>query len=175
MAVARKLFRGQKQWTPGMPILAMTMRESRDPEKCTEHELEEIAWALRQVEIDRRSKTAKDRLFNLLLSYQDTRTLSPYVSFASTKSVALNFALEDDTPGYVIEINDCGLGDTLDFNSVRRKYDLWADQKPWLNEIGVPRAVTPELIRRVSLVKYDDLHRVTEEVIYGGSTTGRPV
>ncbi|GAA2767608.1 hypothetical protein GCM10010103_66500 [Streptomyces paradoxus] len=158
-----------------MQILAHTMRESRDPEKCTDHALEEVAWALRQVEIDRRSKTARDRLFNLLLSYQDTRTLSPYVSFASTKNVALNFALEDDTPGFVIEIHDCGLGGTLDFNSVRREYDLWADQKPWLNEIGVPRGVAPELVRRVSRVEYDDLYRVTEEVIYDGSTTGRPV
>jgi hypothetical protein len=102
---------------------------------------------------------ARKQLEDQLLYAQLSAYQNPYVSCSRQWSVALGFALKDDTPGYVLTISgDDSIG--LDFPGVRNRFGLFADSQDYLQEYGIPRSVRPPF-------KVDDVY------LYGARAASR--
>jgi hypothetical protein len=137
------IYRGQKEWYDGMNITASSLRRSSgapDPESWTEQLLGIIDNLLNSAaagNVQARKQLEDQLLYAQLSAYQN-----PYVSCSRQWSVALGFALKDDTPGYVLTITgDDSAG--LDFRDVRDRFRLFADSQDYLQEYGIPRQVGP--------------------------------
>jgi hypothetical protein len=90
---------------------------------------------------DRGDKNARAALENRLLFMQNSRYENPYVSCSHRWSVAQGFALERDTPGYILVIDGDGKGG-LDYEAVRQRHNLFGDSLDYLAEFGIPKEIT---------------------------------
>ncbi|CCK24443.1 hypothetical protein BN159_0064 [Streptomyces davaonensis JCM 4913] len=122
-----------------MQITAPSLRSGYfdDPTAWTEMQIDLFTRLLRAS--DRGDKKAQGHLEDQLLHIQSAKHANPFVSCSHRWSIALSFALFNDTPGYVLTI--VGRGPGFDIAAVRERHGLFGDAVDHLVEFGVPRAL----------------------------------
>jgi hypothetical protein len=147
-----QLYRGQKSWSDAMAILAPSLRNNfgQDPTVLTDQLLLLIDGLVSRTEAG--DAQARSYLENKLLYLQQSKYENPYVSCSHEWSVAQSFALQKNTPGYVLTISG-DPSEGLDFESLRSCHGLFGDSMTYLSEFGIPRRLKPPFtVDRVDLV-----------------------
>lgn len=148
------IYRGQKIWHPGMELTATSIRKSygvANPAQWTDGLIQIVSGLVLGV-LSGAPGTAKTLEWQLLFS-QQAGFQNPFVSCSYSRAVALSFALEDDTPGYLLTIaGDWHAG--FDFEHIRQRFGLFGDAMTHLKEFGLPRLLTNDF-RLIEVEKLD--------------------
>ncbi|MCX5097625.1 hypothetical protein OOK36_55315 [Streptomyces sp. NBC_00365] len=158
-----RVYRGQKEWDPGMEITAPSLRHDfgHDAVVMTDQLLLLTSGLVSRA--DSGDEQARSALENRLLHMQNSRYENPYVSCSHHRFIAQSFALALDTPGFVLTIEG-GQDDGLDYERVRQRHGMFGDAVGHLSEFGIPKAVRGGFV--VTRVEYIKVTTHPGEVVY---------
>lgn len=143
-------YRGQKEWHEGMLLQASSLRRVRgtDPVVWTNALLAQISELVRAARLG--DDDARNQLESQLLTCQQMTFQNPFVSCTFDEGVAVGFALDGGTGGFVLTLEG-DLSDGLDFEALRAELGLFRDNVDYLREFGIPFEVgsTVALVRVV--------------------------
>ncbi|WP_143642097.1 hypothetical protein [Streptomyces viridochromogenes] len=147
------LYRGQKEWAPGMAITAPSLRcdfGAGNPRIRTKVILEFFYGLIAATEAG--DSGARAALENELLQMQTKKYTNPFVSCSQAWWVAEGFAKKGDTSGFVLTI-DGAYEAGVAISELREKYDLAGDAVDHLKEFGIPERLGPPFfVKRVQEV-----------------------
>jgi len=140
------IYRGQKLWDrdayeKGIShITAASMRRAWGTPLIMEQWTDALLQGFQQTLIGARiaDPMAIKRLETMLLNAQQYAYLNPFASCSFSRSIALSFALADDSPGFLLTIQGNWL-DGLDFEYFRRRFRYWGDAVDHLQEFGLSK------------------------------------